>query len=75
MICRGALTTQPESCIVLAMEATVKLDDVLDLVYEHQQELAVIIDQQMPGTNSYRLLWEEYRHVTELYDNIRREAS
>lgn len=56
------------------MEATVRLDDVLDLVMQHQAELAEVIDLQANGTVSYRLLWEEYQNVSELYDSIRRAA-
>lgn len=56
------------------MEATVRLDDVLDLLTTHQEELAEAIDLQGNGTVSYRVLWEEYKHVSELYDNIRRAA-
>jgi hypothetical protein len=57
------------------MKTTVDLDDVLDLVSDHQDELARKIDLQMRGTSMYQLLWEEYRHVSELYDNIRRAAN
>jgi hypothetical protein len=56
------------------MEATVKLDSVLDLIREHQEELAVSMDEQSNGSVSFRLLWEEYKHVSDLYDAIRREA-
>lgn len=56
------------------METTIKLDTVLDLVYLAQNELALAIDQQSNGTTTYRLLWEHYKRLSELYDDIRRAA-
>jgi hypothetical protein len=56
------------------MEATVKLESVLDLIRKHQEELAVSVDEQSNGTISYRVLWDEYKHVSKLYDDIRRAA-
>lgn len=56
------------------MEATVKLDDVLDLVSTAQRDLAKKIDLELQGTRSHRLLWEEYKRLSGLYDSIRRVA-
>lgn len=56
------------------MEATVKLDDVLDLVSMAQKDLAKKIDLELQGTRSHRLLWEEYKRLSGLYDSIRRVA-
>lgn len=57
------------------MTTTVDLDKVLDLVFAAQEELAEILDQQMNGTTTYRLLWEEYKRLSGLYDDVRRAAN
>lgn len=56
------------------MEVNVKLDDVLDLLATHQEELAVKVDAETTGYRAHTVLWEEYKHVSVLYDNIRRAA-
>lgn len=57
------------------MKTTIELDTVLDLVHEAQMDLAEVIDGQMNGTVTYRLLWEEYKRLSGLADDIRRAAN
>jgi hypothetical protein len=56
------------------MEATVKVDAVLDLVRKHQDELAKKVDGEAGGYRSHSVLWDEYKRVSKLYDDIRRAA-
>lgn len=57
------------------MKTTVKLDDVLDLVVAHQEELAATIDTYLKSTTAYAALWKEYKQISKLYDDIRRIAN
>jgi hypothetical protein len=54
------------------MDTTVKLDDVLDLVFTHQEELAATLARLSPGSLSYQYLTIEYQSLVKLYDEIRR---
>ena len=56
------------------MEATVKLEDVLNLVREHQEDLAGTIDAWSLSTTVRSVLWDEYKGVSKLIDDIRRLA-
>jgi len=56
------------------MEATVKLDKALDIVWNHMDELAARIAGEGNGTRSYSVLWNEYERMSSLYDDIRRAA-
>jgi hypothetical protein len=54
------------------MDTTVKLDDVLDLVFTHQEELAATLASLSPGSLSYQYLTIEYQSLVKLYNDIRR---
>jgi len=56
------------------MKATIELDKVLDLVRAHQEDLTGRIDREFKSSTAYGALWEEYRQVSKLYDDIRRAA-
>jgi hypothetical protein len=56
------------------MKDTIAVDTVLDLVSAHQKALATAVDAEYVGSRGHRLLWEEYKAISELYDAVRKAA-
>lgn len=56
------------------MEANIELDAVLDLVWTMQEGLAERIDAWPSGSVTHSELWEVYKEISGLYDDIRRAA-
>lgn len=57
------------------MKTTIDVDIVLDLLKAHQDDLAERIDGENAMLRSHTVLWEEYKAISKLYDDVRRASN